>query len=204
MNNGNVSGHYVELQRSILGQLPRDYDWVELDYLTHHSAELAMALEEAIRSLVPTQFDFMVPVHYGISVDEVLQEAEVFGTCPSISDEHLKPRVRSNVRKETKFVLKRFPGELSGCVEKWEDFLSKREGWQSADLWEMVALAKLPIPKHSHLVALGSSITLSLGGGLRYPHMSQSIYGYMQIGITARGYADTNGEMFFVGVQSEG
>jgi hypothetical protein len=196
MNSGNVSGQYVELQRAVLGKLPRDFDWVDLDYLTKNTEVLGIFLEK-MRKIIPAGFDFEVEVLYGEDIEVAMKIAKVCNTCPSVSSEYLRPF--GSVRTEKiRIVTSRYSGD--DCVETVGLVLSTYP-FRHANLWEVISLSGLPIANHACIVALGSPIFLGNNSSPYVPFTYPSPHGGIEVSMLPVNSIRKRKRMFFAGVR---
>lgn len=166
MNNGNVSGQYVEFQRAVLGKLPRNLSWVELDYLTQHVGELSTHLE-GLKDLVPQDFIFEVEMTYG-KIEDVMQKHDVVTNDMRIDSDHIMPAICVTNKRKIHIVR---------ISLKEIDTYMARKRLRHANLHELVSAVNIPQIWNSLIVAGGSAMPLTPIEGV-YRYMPCTVYSH--------------------------
>jgi len=188
MNSGNVSGQYVELLRAVVGKLPRDFKWTELDWLTQHTAELGQFLE-GMKGIVPTRFDFEVPVVYG-PLEDVMEFCGVTNCCPSAGIP-----IEQEDEKVKKFSLLR-------CKPDDADVCMKKNGLRHASLCEVASASRIPFVKHCCVVAGGSAFFPADTPTIkRFPYVCLHHTGQSSAHALAKFSLEKWDDLFFAGVE---
>ncbi|MCX6717522.1 MAG: hypothetical protein NTU76_02510 [Candidatus Taylorbacteria bacterium] len=189
MNNGNVSGQYVELLRTVVGKLPRDFGWADLDWLTHHTNELGQFLD-GMKKIVPTRFDFEVPVFYG-PLEEVMEFCGVINTCSAIDSEHIFDEPKGEKVKKI---------SIFRCKLENVDVCLKENGLRPASLCEVVNAARIPFIKHCYVVSTGLPFCFENQTIQRVPYVYPHHSGESCVSVTAKEALSDRIDFFFAGV----
>ena len=192
MNNGNVSGQWVAFLQVVVGQLPRDLSWVDLDYLTQHPEVVGRVLGR-MKEEVPPSFAFDVPIVYG-RIEDIMKASWVRSTHPSISSAYVPVLDGQGTQKKK---IRVWRHKLESCS------LFMGLGCRPAFIGEVICATRIPLVKHIKTVAMGSVFCFEGEDIVRYPYTFQAQDGTMNVGVTTESVLRKLPDVYFATVEEE-